>query len=270
MITASLVFYRTDPRQVRRILQCVEDSAIDRVFVYDNSSQASTAALVAGYAKARYAMHENSGYGSTHNLGFREARALGADYHVVLNPDVVFGPEVIDRLASYMQSHPEVGQLMPRVVYPDGSMQYLCKLLPTPLDLLVRRFLPAYMRKRSDHRFQMQFTSYDQVMEVPFLSGCFMFLRMEAVVQTGGFDERFFMYGEDIDFSRRMHARFQTLYYPYVSIVHDHAAASYHSIRMLGVHMLNIARYFHKWGWWLDRERRQVNRRILEQWKVLP
>ncbi|MBO4370380.1 MAG: glycosyltransferase family 2 protein [Paludibacteraceae bacterium] len=266
-ITASLVLYKTPDDMIRRVLDCVERSVIDTVFVFDNSSQERIASVVAGYQKAQFAMHDNTGYGSTHNDGFRMAMLQRADYHIVLNPDIAFEPESIEVLAAYMEQHPEVGQVMPRVVYPDGSLQYLCKLLPTPMDLLLRRFTPEFVRKKNDARFKMLFTHYDTEMQVPFLSGCFMFLRMADVARIKGFDERFFMYGEDIDFSRRMHGVAQTMYYPAATVVHDHAAASYHNRRMLRIHIRNVMRYFNKWGWFFDGERRRINRRILEQWQ---
>ena len=69
----------------------------------------------------------------------------------------------------------------------------------------------------------MQFTSYDEVMEVPFLSGCFMFLRSEALRKVGLFDERMFMYVEDTDLTRRMGQHFKTLYYPNAYVYHQYA-----------------------------------------------
>ena len=86
-----------------------------------------------------------------------------------------------------------------------------------------------------------------------------MFLRVDALRKIGLFDERFCMYGEDIDLSRRMHAVYKTMYYPEVSIVHAHERASFKNRKMLRVHIANIVRYFNKWGWFFDRERRRVN-----------
>lgn len=71
------------------------------------------------------------------------------------------------------------------------------------------------------------------------------------------------MYGEDIDLSRRIHDRYKTMYYPGVTIVHDHQQASYHNAKMLRIHIANIIKYFNKWGWFFDRQRRIVNRHCL-------
>ena len=166
----------------------------------------------------------------------------------------------------FMDSHPEVGSLMPKVVYPDGSLQYLCKLLPTPLDVFGRRFLPECLIRKRNERYEMRASGYNQIMNIPYLSGCFMFLRSDALRQVGLFDERFFMYPEDVDLTRRIHQHFQTVFYPYVSIIHDHAKGSYKSPKLLWIHIVNLCKYFNKWGWFVDHERTAVNQRVIAQY----
>ena len=99
--------------------------------------------------RIRYIHSANIGYGGAHNIAMREAVEPGADYHVIVNPDIWFGEGVIEILAAYMDRHPDAGLVAPKTVYPDGETQYLCKLLPTPFDLILRRFLPAGFLKSS-------------------------------------------------------------------------------------------------------------------------
>ena len=75
------------------------------------------------------------------------------------------------KLIIYMNKYSEVGLVMPRVLYPNGELQYLCKLLPTPFDLLFRRFLPwrRYVEKKNE-KYELRFTNYSREMEVPSLS----------------------------------------------------------------------------------------------------
>ena len=77
----------------------------------------------------------------------------------------------------------------------------------------------------------------------------------------------FFMYPEDIDLTRRIHKKYRTVFYPKVSIVHHHEQSSYKNRKMLWVHIVNLIRYFNKWGWFFDRERRAMNKEILGQFK---
>jgi GT2 family glycosyltransferase len=104
-------------------------------------------------------------------------------------------------------------------------------------------------------------------MEVPYLSGCFMFLRVAALKKVGLFDERFFMYPEDIDLTRRMYKEFKTVFYPEVEITHQHARESYKSLKLFYIHIVNMIRYFNKWGWFFDKERRIVNQRVISQYQ---
>ena len=91
-----------------------------------------------------------------------------------------------------------------------------------------------------------------------------MFFRTAVLQKVGLFDERFFMYPEDIDITRRIHKYFRTLYYPQVAVYHDHAKESYVTRRMLWIHIKNLIKYFNKWGWFFDKERQEINRKTLE------
>jgi GT2 family glycosyltransferase len=156
---------------------------------------------------------------------------------------------------------------MPKVYYPDGEIQYLCKLLPTPFDLIFRRFLPNSWTKKQTEKFELRNSGYNKILDVPYLSGCFMLLRTDALKEVGLFDERFFMYPEDIDLTRRINRKFRTVFYPEVSIVHHHARSSYLNLKMLWIHTTNMIRYFNKWGWFFDRERKIINKKTLNQFK---
>ena len=118
------------------------------------------------------------------------------------------------------------------------------------------------MRRRNERYLLSEF-DHSRELNVAYHQGSFMFLRVEALRRTGLFDERFFMYPEDIDLTRRIHSSYLTLYYPSETVVHCHRAASYRNLRLLAIHCINMARYFNKWGWLRDPERRRVNRKIL-------
>ena len=102
-------------------------------------------------------------------------------------------------------------------------------------------------------------------MEVPFLSGCFMFLRTKVLEDIGLFDERFFMYAEDIDLTRRINEKYKTIFYPKTFIYHGHAKESFKKIKLFYIHLTNIIIYFNKWGWIFDSKRKKINKRILKQ-----
>jgi hypothetical protein len=96
----------------------------------------------------------------------------------------------------------------------------------------------------------MKDIGYEDICDVEFLSGSFMFCRSDALSTTGGFDDRYFMYLEDADLSRKVQqAGYRTVYYPYATVTHLWERASYKSLKMTWVHIQSAFSYFNKWGW---------------------
>jgi GT2 family glycosyltransferase len=209
--------------------------------------------------------NKNIGFGAGHNIALKDALSKKTEYHIILNPDVYFDGNVVPKIHTYMESNPQVGLVMPKVLYPDGRLQPLCKLLPTPRTLFMRRFLQFNQAwiSQLNHSYEMHFSGYDKVMDVPFLSGCFMFLRMSALQKVGLFDERIFLYTEDADLSRRIHKHYRTIFYPDATIYHYNERGSYKNATILMHHIFSAIKYFNKWGWFRDSEREYINQRIL-------
>ncbi|MBC7514611.1 MAG: glycosyltransferase family 2 protein [Herminiimonas sp.] len=259
--SCSIVCYKNTPRQIVRLLESIRSSGMPmQIYLVDNSKTAGLAGIARQFGARYLHLPRNPGYGSGHNAAIREALRAGSQYHAVMNPDIHFGAEVLPTLVDYMACNPDIGLLAPRVQYPDGRPQYLCKLLPNPIDMLVRRFLPALHRHsgRQAH-YELRDSGYDRVMNVPVLSGCFMLVRTSLLPLAGLFDERFFMYFEDVDLSRRIGAVARTVYYPHVRIVHEYAKGSYRNTTLLRHHLRSAISYFNKWGWFADADRASIN-----------
>ena len=265
-INVSIVIYKHTVAEIRPLVDVLRGSEyVSEIFLIDNSPLEQEEFVDLGVT---YIFNnKNIGYGAAHNIAIRKTLEQHVAYHLVLNPDIVFKTEILAKIDDFMNNNSNIGLLMPKVYYPNGEIQYLCKLLPTPFDLIFRRFLPkAWTKKRTDV-FELRASGYNRIMDVPYLSGCFMFLRTESVRKVGLFDERFFMYPEDIDLTRRIHEKYRTVFYPQVSVVHQHAQGSYAVGRLLFIHMKNMIKYFNKWGWFFDAERRIINNETLKQLK---
>ncbi|MGC4022307.1 MAG: glycosyltransferase family 2 protein [Cyclobacteriaceae bacterium] len=264
-ISASIVVYKTEPQLLLRAMDSFRKGSLSgKLSIIDNSPTDELKKFCP--EDVQYIFNgKNLGYGRAHNIALRESLDQSL-YHLVLNPDVCFDIDVIEKLFHFMESQPQAGLVMPKVYSDDGSVQMLCKLLPTPLNLAARRFNPfERLLKKLNDRYEMKESGYDSVMNVPFLSGCFMFLRTAALKHVGLFDERFFLYAEDTDLSRRIHESFQTLFYPDASITHIHARGSYKSFDLTLQNLKSAFQYFNKWGWLFDAERVQINQRALSQ-----
>ena len=264
MLNISIVLYNHTLSEIAQLVACMRKSnLVSQVYLIDNSpiENSEFKTLDVFYIFTG----KNIGYGAAHNIAIRKTMEENLPYHLVINPDISFAPSILSDIVDFMNNNSDIGLLMPKIFYPSGEIQYLCKLIPTPFDLIFRRFLPKRWTQKRTEKFELRSSGYNRVLNVPYLSGCFMFLRTEAIRKVGLFDERFFMYPEDIDLTRRIHRHFRTVFYPDVSIVHFHTQSSYVNARMLIIHIVNMIKYFNKWGWVFDKERRKVNNEILKQ-----
>jgi hypothetical protein len=265
-VTASIVLYRHSAREVRPLFEALARDPSLSAWTVINNGGADEACVLASSLGGR-SLHpgRNLGYGAAHNLAWRELSSADEPFHVILNPDIRLEDGTLSELARIMEQLPRAGLLMPRIVYPDGREQRLCKLLPTPFDLVLRRFLgklgSTWFRDRFE-QYELRGLDMSVPREVPCLSGCFMFLRAAALREVGFFDERYFMYMEDVDLCRRIGSRYKTVFYPHISIVHGYARGSYVDLRLMGYHVHSAMKYFAKWSWFRDDEREALNQRL--------
>lgn len=263
-LSVSIVTYHTPLDELKCCVQSLQSSVVDTIYIVDNSQEEYIARFCAENG-IEYIGSDNVGYGAAHNKAMRLSIERGVPYHLVINSDIYFSPTVLQLLLDYMDVNTDVAQVHPKVTYSDGSLQYTVRMLPTPIDLFVRRFMPECISNLVNRKYLLQFANHDCEMNVPYHQGSFMLFRTDCLRRVGLFDERFFMYPEDVDITRRMHEHYRTMYYPAVSIVHSHRAESYKTGRMLRVHLINMARYFNKWGWFFDRKRQFYNKRLLDE-----
>jgi GT2 family glycosyltransferase len=200
---------------------------------------------------ALYSGQGNVGYGMGHN---RVMMRSSGDYHLVLNPDVLLAPMALVEALHFLEAHPEVGLLAPRVDDQNGHRQYLCKRYPSVLGLLLRGFAPTSVQQWFAsllHRYEMRdLLDCDRVVwDFPIASGCFMLFRTRVVHTVGGFSSRFFMYFEDFDLSLRMRRASRTVYVPAVRIVHFGGRASRKGWRHIGWFGHSMFRFFNRHGW---------------------
>jgi GT2 family glycosyltransferase len=267
-ITGSIVLYHND-REV--LLEAINSFLADdfekHLYLIDNSRTNDLQDIIQDSHVTYVHNPANPGFGAAHNIALKLAQDTASDFHLILNPDVYFGKGVMLELLDFVRDREDIGNIMPKVLYPDGSVQYLCKLLPTPYDWIGRRFNPfKNMVEKRNQLFELKFTGYNKIMEVPYLSGCFMFLRIAALKKVGMFDEGIFMYGEEADLCRRIiDGGFKTVFYPKATIYHHFEKGSHKSWRLTKIGIQSAIYYFNKWGWFFDRRRRRINQGTLKK-----
>jgi GT2 family glycosyltransferase len=194
--------------------------------------------------------HGNVGYGQGHNKALEQARA---DYHLILNPDVLIADDALSQALEFMEQHPEVGLLAPAIMGNDGGPQHLCKNYPAVLDLALRGFAPrplkSLARKRLS-RYELKDLNSGRVQHnVPLVSGSFMFFRRRVLDLTGGFSKAYFLYFEDFDLSIRAAQFAAVSYVPAVRVQHEGGFASKKGPRHWWMFCRSAFTFFSQHGW---------------------
>ncbi len=267
-VTASIVLFNTPIETIGRLLDCLILSGVcNDIYIVDHSPIPIDLSSYYGVNNLHIILNGNVGFGGGHNIVLNMITGT-SDFHFILNPDIYFEPSMLSIMLDRIEGDERVGLLIPKILFPNGRLQYSCRLLPSPLNLFIRRFnlfFPRSIVERVDHHYELRDTNYDGEMNPPVLSGCFLLARMTTLKQVNFFDERFFMYLEDVDLCRRMHGISKTIFYPDAVVYHEHAKSSFQNIKMLTFHILSTIKYFNKWGWFLDKDRVKVNKKFLSK-----
>lgn len=258
MLSISIVTHNSEAvvqKALDSILDNLPENAAGQLFVVDNLSTDNTRQILSRYESLHDRIHiieneRNLGYGAGHNLAVQEAKS---SFHAICNPDIVLHEEALSTLVSFMKQYPEAGIVSPRFQFSDGRLQPLNRRYPSVLDLLLRRFAPKkidFLFKKRLDRYAMLDIGYDDVCDVLFASGAFMFCRTDALKKICGFDPSFFLYFEDVDLSRRMQQEgYRTLYCPWVTVTHGYERGSHKNWHLTFVFIKSAIKYFNKWGY---------------------
>ena len=271
--TACIVTYNTEQEELNRILNCFKKIKLKfKLWISDNSEKDILRNFIGNFSDDRIKYifnNSNKGFGAGHNIVLQKLIEENekSEFHLMINADVFFEENTIEKIIAYMRKNSDIGQIGPRIYESNGEINRSCRLLPTPLNLIFRRFFPVKsIVEKMDYSYEMKWYDYKSTIEVPILSGCFIFIRTDILKDIGVFDERYFMYMEDYDLCRRIGKKYKVVFYPKVNIVHKHGKASYKSRKMMIVHIKSAIKYFNKWGWIFDKERKIKNRKCIQEY----
>ncbi|HOG48751.1 MAG TPA: glycosyltransferase family 2 protein [Anaerolineae bacterium] len=242
---------------LRDCLASIQASRIEgrcAVYVVDNHSSDGSAAMVRAEFPNVLVTEQatNSGYATANNVGLRAAGFAGGvapRYALLLNPDTLLEPEALAQMLAFMEAYPEAGAAGPKLVRQDGSLDRACRRsFPSPESAFYRlsglsRLFPRHPRFG---RYNLGYLDPGQLAEVDSLVGAFMLMRGAVLEEVGLLDERFFMYGEDIDLCYRIKERGYKVYYnPAVTVLHYKGAASRQRSAASIVHFYEAMALFH-------------------------
>lgn len=205
-VSAVLVSYNTKAltlEAIGHVLRDFETLDSSEVFLIDNNSQDGTVAAV----QREYPIvqiiqnHENVGFGKANNQAFAHCRG---EYVLLVNTDAFIHSGCIRVLTDFMDTHPDVAVVAPRIVNNDGSLQASVHSFPTPLRCWIENLWLNPLVKNFFSLRDWRSWTHDDTREVPWVIGACMLVRKCVIDSTGGFDEHFFMYSEETDWQYRI------------------------------------------------------------------
>jgi N-acetylglucosaminyl-diphospho-decaprenol L-rhamnosyltransferase len=215
-LSVSLV--NTNSREL--LLGCLDSlqTTDAEIVVLDNASEDGSAdAVRERFPDVRVIAQEfRAGFGANHNTVIR---AIEGRYVYVLNEDTTADDWAFERIVAYLEAHPRVAALGPRLVYPDGRLQDSAWRFPTPLVSTLGLLTVGKVGVKQSHGATPH--------PVDWVTGAALVLRREALDEVGLFDEEFFLYSEEVDLQFRLcHAGWEVHYFPQATVVHHESQFS--------------------------------------------
>ena len=249
-LSACVVLYHCG-EEVFDALRCVEQSNVEvSMYLCDNSPEELTADNLQWTFPGVTILPQqgNVGFGRANNAVLPH---LQSKYHLIMNPDVTFAPDLLARMLTYMEAHPNIAVLTPRVLNEDGTEQFLPKK-----RIAVHYLLGGLWENHGGifRRWREEYTLADMDVRSPipvsFATGCFLLIRTEIFKKLEGFDPRFFLYQEDSDLSRRILEQNlgSIVYHPDMMVTHKWARENTRTFRGRMRQIQSVFKYFMKWG----------------------
>ena len=230
-VSAVVVHHETPEllsRCVAAIAAASEGLSVETIVVDNASRSFDEAALTAAQPGVRVIVNgTNPGFGRAANIGLAQASGR---YLLLLNPDAFLAPDTLAAMTEYMDANPDVGCSTARLVMEDGTLDLACRRsFPTPSAALFRLSLLSrlFPNSRRFGRYNLTYLDEHRETDIDSPCGAFMFVRRAVYEQVGGFDESYFMYGEDLDWAYRIKAAgWRITYTPVTTVVHVKRASS--------------------------------------------
>jgi glycosyltransferase involved in cell wall biosynthesis len=250
VITTSVVLFDTDINKVREMVTSLElqtENYNIHLYIIDHSKNKKYKNKIKSIKlNITYIHQKNSGYGAGHNIAFKNS--VNSEFHVFLNPDITFNKFLFDDLISHLIKHPSCVACSPIIRNFDSTYQFAGRSMPSTLHLLLRRSPPkllvTQLLKLKD------FNSFDETNEFfnsPSISGTFIFIRKNIFEKVNGFDERFFLYLEDVDLSIRIKKYGDIHYLKKQSIYHHFAKVSYYKFSLFFRYVSSLIKFKFKY-----------------------
>lgn len=254
-VYCSIVLFKNSAIEIEEIVnKLMRINDVDCIHLVDNDKQENISEVLK-LSKVKYTnCGSNLGYGKGHNVAIEDFMESQCTHIAIINSDISFDLDIFKNLLVSSQPIKDVGFISPSFGGSDPyivNAKYVLSSFTFILRLLKLNFLVDKITYTNSSNNKYTFA--------PYLSGAFLFCNKNLFKTIGVFDERYFMYPEDLDITRRAAVYFKNVIINDVKIYHSHRAESKKSLTMFYVHSINMIKYFNKWGWFLDSSRKSIN-----------
>ena len=245
-ITASIVVYKENFKVLEKAIDSFLGSPLSKkLYIIDNSPSNEFKNKIQNDSVEYIYSNKNLGFGKGHNSILHKLTSENK-FHLILNPDVSFHPEILEKLVLKMESNESISMIAPRVLNTNNELLYTARRYPSLFELIFR-FLGIFKKFTTTGEYKNQ--NHKQSFSPDFVQGSFMLFKTEDLLRLEGFDERYFMYMEDVDICRKIDlSGKRKLYFPATEIIHTHRKGSSKEFRLFFIHISSIIKYFIKWG----------------------
>lgn len=250
IVTGSIVLYLEELTDLHKAIECFLNIPIKKkLFLIDNTPTKFFEFVFVNEFIEYIAVEKNIGFGAGHNFIIKKIKNI-SKFHLILNPDVTFKVKVITNLIFELEKNIEVSMIAPKVLFPDGEHQYSCRRYPSVSELIARRFTflkPLF--KSTTFKGEYRDKNLEKAFFAEYIAGCFQLYKTEDFVKLNGFDERYFLYMEDVDICKKIDVlEKKKLYCPQEEITHVLKQGSSKSLKLFFRHTSSAIKYFLKWG----------------------
>ena len=250
ILSGSIVLFNENLIELTKTIDCFLELPIQKkLFLIDNTTKNIFKNKFNNEEIEYLSQDDNIGFGAGHNKIIHKIKGL-SKFHLILNPDVIFKPTILTNLIIQLEKDENLSMIAPKVRFPNGLHQYSCRRYPLVSELFVRRF---FLLKRL-FKFTISKGTYrDKNLNKPFfaeyITGCFHLYKTNDFLVLNGFDERYFLYMEDVDICKKIDKLGKKkLYFPQEEITHVLKQGSSKSLKLFIIHTSSAIKYFLKWG----------------------
>jgi len=248
-ISASIVLYKEDLNELKKtVTSFLQTNVSKKLYLIDNTPNKQFKNIFKQQEIEYMGVGKNIGFGAAHNKILEKIKNY-SDFHLVLNPDVTFSKKTIPNLIVQLEANEKISMIAPKVLFPNDDHQFSCRRYPTILELFARRILvfKSVFKKTIDNGIYKD-RNLKKPFFVEYLTGCFQLYKTADFITLKGFDERYFLYMEDVDICKKIDTLGKLkLFYPNEEIKHVLKKGSEKSVKLFFRHTFSVVKYFRKW-----------------------